>query len=114
MLRTIAILLPLAGCAPPCEQGTPYCNHTLTGWRSQPPWGADPNATFSPVRVAPMGPEQYMINCVDSPRYYAQQANRVCPAAYDVVSNVNSADFGRMTMIVRCRLDSTMAPVTPR
>jgi hypothetical protein len=64
----------------------------------------DPHATFSKVRVEPMGPGQFMITCVDSPSYCAQQANRQCPAAYDVVSNTsNPADFGRMTMIVRCR-----------
>lgn len=104
-LITLAALAFLAaGCAPPCEQGTSYCNHTATGWRYQPPLGYDPTVAFSPVRVAPMGPGQYMISCVDSPGYCAVQANRVCPAAYDVVSNVvNPADYGRMTMIVRCR-----------
>jgi hypothetical protein len=33
----VAALLVLAGCAPPCEPGSPDCHHTLTGWRYQPP-----------------------------------------------------------------------------
>lgn len=65
----------------------------------------DPNATFSRVRVSSMGPGQYMISCVDGPGYCANQANRQCGSTgYDVTSNVvNPADFGRMTMIIRCR-----------
>lgn len=63
----------------------------------------DPYATFSRVRVAPLGPGQYMVSCVDSPQYCAAEANRVCPGGLAVVSNtVNPADFGRMTMIVKC------------
>lgn len=65
----------------------------------------DPNAALSAVRVAPMGPGQWMIACVDSPLICARQANRSCPAGFDVVSNTtNAADFGRMTMIIKCRL----------
>jgi len=45
-----------------------------------------------------------MVSCVDSPQICAQEATRLCPAAFDVVSNVtNPADFGRMTMIIKCR-----------
>jgi hypothetical protein len=66
-------------------------------------WGNDPQAPFSPVRVMPLGPGQYMVTCVDSPLYCGSQANRSCPAGFDVTSNTtNAADFGRMTMIVRC------------
>jgi hypothetical protein len=64
----------------------------------------DPDAHFSRVRVEPMGPDQFMVSCVDSPRYCAEQANRSCPGAYDVVSNTtNPADYGRMTLIIKCR-----------
>jgi hypothetical protein len=63
----------------------------------------DPNATFSAVRLYPMGSGQYMITCVDSPGYCARQATRSCPSGFDVVSNTtNPADYGRMTMIVKC------------
>jgi len=63
----------------------------------------NPDAPLSTVRVEPMGPQQFMISCVDSPRFCAQQAVRSCPNGFDVVSNVtNPADFGRMTMIVKC------------
>lgn len=64
----------------------------------------DPDARFSRVRVTPMGPSQFMVSCVDSPQICAEEANRLCPAAYDVVSNVtNPAQHGRMTMIIKCR-----------
>ena len=50
-----------------------------------------------------MGPGQYMITCVDSPMYCAQLSNKTCPNGFDVKSNVtNPADFGRMTMIIKC------------
>jgi hypothetical protein len=63
----------------------------------------DPSARFSRVRVSPMGPSQFMVSCVDSPQICAQEANRLCPIGFDVVSNVtNPADFGRMTMIIKC------------
>jgi hypothetical protein len=63
----------------------------------------DPHATFSAVRVYPMGAGQFMITCVDSPGYCARQATRSCPSGFDVVSNTtNPADYGRMTMIVKC------------
>lgn len=69
----------------------------------------DPDAAFSRVRVSPMGPSQFMVSCVDSPQICAREANRLCPAAYDVVSNTtNPADYGRMTMIIKCQ------PVQPR
>jgi hypothetical protein len=63
----------------------------------------DPDARFSRVRVSPMGPTQFMVSCVDSPQICAQEANRLCPISFDVVSNVtNPGDYGRMTMIVKC------------
>jgi len=63
----------------------------------------DPNAPLSAVRVYPMGPSQYMVTCVDSPGYCAQQANRSCPQGFDVTSNTtNPADYGRMTMTIKC------------
>jgi hypothetical protein len=63
----------------------------------------NPNAMFSAVRVNPMGPGQFMVSCVDSPGYCAGEANKRCPAGFDVTSNVvNPKDHGRMTMIVRC------------
>lgn len=63
----------------------------------------DPNAPLSAVRAYEMAPEQYMITCVDSPRYCAEQAKRSCPAGFDVDSNsTNPQDFGRMTLIIRC------------
>jgi hypothetical protein len=69
----------------------------------------DPDARFSRVRVEPMGPSQFMLSCVDSPQICAQEANRLC-AAYDVVSNTtNPADFGRMTMIIKCH-DTSIPP----
>jgi hypothetical protein len=72
---------------------------TLAGCISE----TDPNAFFSTVRVAPMGPGQFMVTCVDSPLYCARMSNKTCPAGYDVVSNTsNSADYGRMTMIIKC------------
>lgn len=64
---------------------------------------SDPNALLSTVRVNPMGPGQWMVSCVDSPQYCANQANASCPKGFDVTSNVtNPADYGRMTMIVKC------------
>ena len=72
---------------------------TLTGCIST----TDPDAPLSAVRVAPMGPGQFMVTCVDSPLYCARMSNKTCPAGYDVVSNTsNPADYGRMTMIVKC------------
>jgi hypothetical protein len=63
----------------------------------------DPDAQFSRIRVSPMGPSQFMVSCVDSPQLCAEEANRLCPDAYDVISNVtNPAQFGRMTMIIKC------------
>lgn len=63
----------------------------------------DPNAPFSAVRVTPMGKGQFMISCVDSPDYCAQQATQACPNGFDVTSNVtNPADYGRMTMTIKC------------
>lgn len=63
----------------------------------------DPNAPLSAVRVYEMAQDQYMITCVDSPGYCAEQAQRSCPAGFDVDSNTtNPRDFGRMTMIIRC------------
>ena len=61
------------------------------------------SALFSTVRAEPMGPSQWMVSCVDSPRYCARESNKLCPAGFDVISNVtNEADYGRMTMIIRC------------
>ena len=63
----------------------------------------DPTATFSRVRVSPMGPSQFMVSCVDSPQLCAEEANRLCQIGFDVVSNVvNPSDSGRMTMIIKC------------
>lgn len=63
----------------------------------------DPNAMLSTVRVEALGPDQFMISCVDSPRYCAEQAVKACPGKFDVISNTtNPADYGRMTMIIRC------------
>lgn len=63
----------------------------------------DPNAPLSRVRVSPMGPGQYMVSCVDSPQHCATQAVRLCPQGFDVTSNTaNPADYGRMTMIIKC------------
>lgn len=83
-MRPLALLLTIAlsGCA---------ISHT------------DPTAPMSAVRISPMGPHQYMITCVDSPMYCADLANRTCPQGYDVTSNTNNAaDYGRMTMIIKC------------
>jgi hypothetical protein len=58
---------------------------------------------FSAVHSAPMGQAQYMVACVDSPFNCAREANRLCPSGYNVTSNTtNQADFGRMTMIIKC------------
>lgn len=63
----------------------------------------DPNAPLSTVRVNAMGPNQWMISCIDSAQYCAEQANKHCPNGFDVVSHVtNAADYGRMTMIIKC------------
>lgn len=63
----------------------------------------DSKAFLSTVRSEPMGPNQYMVACVDSPKYCAQEANKLCPKGFDVTSNVvNEADYGRMTMIIKC------------
>jgi hypothetical protein len=41
--------------------------------------------------------------CVDSPSYCAHEANKLCPQGFDVTSNVtNAADYGRMTMTIKC------------
>jgi hypothetical protein len=70
----------------------------------------DPNAQFSRVRVSSLGPGQYMVSCVDGPSHCAAQANRLCPAGLDVVSNTtNAVDYGRMTMIIKCH----EAPAAP-
>jgi hypothetical protein len=63
----------------------------------------DPDAPLSFVRVYPMGTSQFMITCVDSPGFCASQAAKTCPTGFDVVSNSsNPADYGRMTMIIKC------------
>lgn len=63
----------------------------------------DSKAMFSAVRSYPMGPGQYMVTCVDSPKYCANEANKLCPSGFDVTSNTaNAADHGRMTMIIKC------------
>jgi hypothetical protein len=64
----------------------------------------DSGAFLSNVRSTGMGPGQYMVACVDSPMNCARESNRLCPAGFDVTSNTtNAADYGRMTMIIRCR-----------
>ena len=63
----------------------------------------DSKAFLSTVRSTPMGPGQYMVSCVDSPIYCANESNKLCPDGFDVKSNVtNPADHGRMTMIIKC------------
>lgn len=63
----------------------------------------DSSAFLSTVRSNPMGPSQYMVSCVDSPKYCANESNKLCPDGFDVNSNVvNPADYGRMTMIIKC------------
>ncbi len=56
-----------------------------------------------------------MVSCVDSPQYCAAEANQVCPVGFDVASNVtNPADYGRMTMIIKCHETAQPAvPATP-
>ena len=62
-----------------------------------------PNFPFSSVGLYPMGPSQYMVTCVDSPKYCADRATKICPQGFDVASNTtNPADHGRMTMIIKC------------
>lgn len=57
----------------------------------------------APVSVYPIGPAQFMVTCVDSPAYCTEQANALCPQGFDVVSNTtNPADYGRMTMVIKC------------
>jgi len=63
----------------------------------------DPNAFLSTVRVSQLGSGQYMVSCVDGMNNCAQEANKLCPAGMDVISNtVNPADYNRMTMIIKC------------
>jgi hypothetical protein len=63
----------------------------------------DSKAPLSAVRSSAMGPGQYMVSCVDSPTYCANEANKLCPRGFDVASNVtNAADYGRMTMTIKC------------
>lgn len=67
----------------------------------------DNKAVFSRVRSNPMGPSQFMVSCVDSPKYCALESNKLCPQGFDVTSNVvNPAEYGRMTMIVKCHAPS--------
>lgn len=74
----------------------------------------DSSATFSTVRSTPMGPSQYMVSCVDSPRYCAQESNKLCPSGFDVVNNVvNPADYGRMTMVVKCHQAAVESVANP-
>jgi hypothetical protein len=55
-----------------------------------------------------------MISCVDSPQICAHEATELCPAAMDIVSNTtNPGDFGRMTMIIKCKPNPTAAPAPP-
>lgn len=69
----------------------------LAGCMSQ-----DSQALFSTVRSKPMGQSQYMITCVDSPMYCANEANKLCQN-YQVVSNTSDAgNYGRTTMIIKC------------
>lgn len=64
---------------------------------------ADPGATFSTVRVYPMGDNRYTITCVDSVGYCASQAAKQCPRGYENTSNSNNPrDYGRTTWIIRC------------
>lgn len=63
----------------------------------------DSGAILSAVRSYPMGPGQFMVTCVDSPAYCANESNKLCPQGFNVTSNTtNPQDYGRMTMIIRC------------
>ena len=66
----------------------------------------DSSALFSTIRSEPMGHSQWMVSCVDSPKYCARESNKLCPDGFDVISNVtNEADYGRMTMIIKCHAE---------
>jgi hypothetical protein len=65
---------------------------------------ADPTAGFSSARIYPVGPDQFMVTCVDGSRNCAAQLPKICPKGSDVTSmTANPADFGRITMMVNCR-----------
>lgn len=67
----------------------------------------DSTAILSTVRSYPMGPAQYMVTCVDSPMYCANESNKLCPRGFDVISNAtNPADYGRMTMVIKCHKEN--------
>lgn len=76
----------------------------------------DSGAHLSAIRSRAMGPNQYMVACVDSPMYCANESNKLCPNGFDVVSNVtNPADYGRMTMIIKCHApEKQPSPITPQ
>lgn len=70
----------------------------------------DSKAPLSAVRSTPMGPNQFMVSCVDSPSYCAREATKLCPQGFDVSSSVtNPADYGRMTMTIKCEPAPTPA-----
>lgn len=67
----------------------------------------DSKAMFSTVRSEPMGPDQYMVSCVNKPRYCAEESNKLCPQGLDVVSTTGSAtSHDRLTMVIKCHPDS--------
>jgi len=63
----------------------------------------DPHSELSAVRYHPIGPDKYMISCVDSQSYCTDLATRLCGVKYNVISSwVNNNDYGRTTMVVKC------------
>jgi hypothetical protein len=79
-------LLPtlLAGCA-------------ATSW-------TDPDLALSRVKVAQIGPDEYRVSCVDSPKFCDDPAKRSCPNGFDVLQrSVEPADYGRTTLIIKCQ-----------
>lgn len=80
-MRRLVLALFVAGCVP-----------------------ADPDAALSTVRVYPVGPDQFMITCVDGSKNCAAQLPKVCPKGSEVTSmTANPADYGRVTMMVNCK-----------
>ena len=56
-----------------------------------------------PVRSSAMGRNKWMVSCLESPNYCTREATTLCGGAFMVLSNVTDpADYGRMTMVVRC------------
>jgi hypothetical protein len=74
-------LLVLAGCA--------------TNWN-------DP-AALERTRVQPLGPNEYLVFCSDSPRFCDEPAKQSCPNGFDVTHrSVDPAAYGRTTLRIKC------------